>query len=226
MGAACLPRLAPLPPCAHNSGMSRRGASARPIPADPDAPQRPCDAPGCTAAGEFRAPRSRSRLNEYLWFCLPHVREYNAAWDYYKGMGPAEIEAHLRNDTAWQRPTWPLGRLGGVRRFAPEFLRDPLGMLHDTPLHTRRRERKRQEDSGPPPELRAALDVLGLDWPVEQPALRARYKELAKRLHPDANGGDRGAEEKLKDVNRAYSLLRQRLGAGRATRAGAEAAAP
>ena len=176
-------------------------------------PQRPCDAPGCASAGEFRAPRSRSRLNEYLWFCLPHVREYNAAWDYYKGMGPAEIEAHLRNDTAWQRPTWPLGRLGGHRRFAPEFLRDPLGMLHDTPLHARRREGRQQEDRhAAPPELRAALDVLGLEWPLEPPVLRARYKELAKRLHPDANGGDRAAEEKLKDVNRAYSLLRQRLG--------------
>ena len=40
-------------------------------------------------------------------------------------------------------------------------------------------------------------------------ALRARYKELAKQLHPDLNGADRGAEERMKDVNRAYSLLRQ-----------------
>jgi DnaJ domain len=204
--------------------MPRRGASARPQPEDGDTPQRPCDAPGCAAVGEFRAPKSRSRLNEYLWFCLPHVREYNAAWDYYKGMPPQEIEAHLRNDTAWQRPTWPLGRLGGHRRFAPEFLRDPLGMLHDTPLHARRRER-REERKGPPPELRAALDVLGLDWPVDPPALRARWKELAKRFHPDANGGDREAEEKLKDVNRAYSLLRQRLGTGPAAPAAAAAGA-
>ena len=195
--------------------MSRRGGNARHhLPQDPDAPQRPCEAPGCVATGEFRAPKSRSRLNDYHWFCLPHVREYNAAWDYYKGMPEQEIEAHLRNDTAWQRPTWPLGRLGGAtRRFAPEFLRDPLGMLHDTPLHARRRERREEGRGGPPPELRAALDVLGREWPVDQPALRARWKELAKRFHPDANGGDRAAEEKLKDVNRAYSLLRQRLGA-------------
>jgi hypothetical protein len=79
----------------------------------------------------------------------------------------------------------------------------------------------------PPPELRAALDVLGLGWPLDTPTLRARYKELAKRLHPDANGGDREAEEKLKDVNRAYSLLRARLGgAARASPAAAGAAAP
>jgi hypothetical protein len=199
----------------------RRGK--RPEPADPDHPLRPCDAPGCTAAGEFRAPKSRTTLNEYLWFCLPHVREYNSAWDYYKGMGPSEIEANLRNDTAWQRPTWPLGRLGGSRRFDPEYLRDPLGMLYGTPLHARRAEPKQPEV---PAELRAALDVLGLEWPVEQPVLRARYKELAKRYHPDVNGGDRSAEDRLKDVNRAYSLLRQRIGAARSAAQPAEAAAP
>ncbi|HYZ34708.1 MAG TPA: J domain-containing protein, partial [Crenalkalicoccus sp.] len=178
---------------------------------DPLAAARHCDAPGCTEPGEYRAPRSRSRLDEYLWFCLPHVREYNAAWDYYKGMDPAEIEANLRADAAWQRPSWPLGRLGGTKRFDPEALRDPLGLLGATPVHQRRR-RPSEDKPQPPAELRAALDVLGLGWPVDAPAVRARYKELAKRYHPDANGGDRAAEDRLKDVNRAYSLLRRRIG--------------
>ena len=195
--------------------MPRRGANARPPQADPTVPPRPCDRPGCEAQGEYRAPRSPTKLNDYVWFCLPHVREYNSAWDYYKGMGPAEIEANLRSDNGWQRPTWPLGRLGGANRFSPEGLRDPLGILRDTPLHAQR-TRPREEKREAPPELRAALDVLGLAWPLEPPALRARYKELAKQLHPDVNGGDRGAEDRLKDVNRAYSLLRQRIGTGRA----------
>jgi len=205
--------------------MPRRGASARPPQADPDAPPRPCDAPGCEAQGEFRAPRSRSKLNDYVWFCLPHIREYNASWDYYKGMSPQEIEANLRHDSGWHRPTWPLGRLGAARKLSPEFVRDPLGMLHDAPLHARRR-RDEQAEAKAPPELRAALDVLGLEWPVDPRAMRERYKELVKRLHPDVNGGDRGAEEKLKDVNRAYSLLRKSLGASRpaAQPAGAAAA--
>jgi hypothetical protein len=178
--------------------------------------------PGCEAAGEYRAPKSRTSLNEYRWFCLPHVRDYNASWDYYKGMGPNEIEANLRHDTAWQRPTWPLGRLGGSpRRLSPEFLRDPLGLLYATPLHAKRTKPEARPQA--PPELRAALDVLGLEWPLDQPTLRARYHELAKQLHPDANGGDRGAEDRLKDVNRAYSLLRQRAGASRFEAAPAEA---
>jgi hypothetical protein len=184
----------------------RRGAKP-----EPQSPSRPCDAPGCADPGEYRAPKSRTSLNEYRWFCLPHVREYNASWDYYKGMGPNEIEANLRHDTSWQRPTWPLGRLGGSRRFDPEFLRDPLGLLYTTPLHARR-TRPAEAKPKAPPELRAALDVLGLEWPLDQGTLRARYHELAKQLHPDVNGGDRGAEDRLKDVNRAYSLLRQRAG--------------
>ena len=80
---------------------------------DPDAPGCNCDMPGCGAPGEYRAPKSRSHLTEYWWFCLEHVRAYNAAWDFYKGMSPGEIEAQLRADTAWQRPSWPLGHLGG-----------------------------------------------------------------------------------------------------------------
>ena len=76
-----------------------------------------------------------------------------------------------------------------------------------------------------PPELRAALDVLGLEWPLDQPTLRARYQELAKQFHPDVNGGDRGAEDRLKDVNRAYSLLRRKVGSGTAAPEAAEASA-
>lgn len=176
----------------------------------PEAPPRPCEQDGCALPGEFRAPRDRIHLNQYRWFCLEHVRAYNRAWDYYKGMGPTEIEHELRADSGWQRPTWPLGRLGGFNPFESEYLRDPLGVLRDTPLHKTRREPPRRRDE-PPAELRAALDVLGLGWPLDAETLRARWKELAKRHHPDANGGDRQAEERLKDINRSYSLLRRRV---------------
>jgi hypothetical protein len=135
------------------------------------------------------------------------VRAYNASWDYYKGLAPNEIEGHLRADAGWQRPTWPLGRLGASRPIDPALLRDPLGLFRDGIEQAPRRPPRDET----PPELRAALDVLDLSWPLDQAALKARYKELAKRFHPDANGGNRDAEERLKDINRAYSLLRKRL---------------
>ena len=61
-----------------------------------------------------------------------------------------------------------------------------------------------------------------LSWPLDQVELRTRYKDLAKRYHPDATGGDRVAEDRLKDINRAYSLLKRRVPAR--ARATAEAA--
>ncbi len=173
---------------------------------DPDAPGRPCDMPGCGAHGEYRAPRSRTSLREYWWFCLEHVRAYNAAWDFYKGMSPAQIEAEMRADTHWQRPTWPLGHLGA--RLDEAIRRDPLHVLN---AGFRRAERERRAAAETPADLREPLATLGLGWPLTLADLKSRYKELAKLHHPDANNGDRAAEERLKTINLAYATLRGRL---------------
>ena len=185
--------------------MTRRGSRPRAYAPDPAAPGRLCDMGDCPAAGEYRAPKSRRNLHEYWWFCLDHVRAYNAAWDYYKGMSPGEIEAELRRDTSWQRPTWPLGRLGSAG-WDEELFRDPLNLLS-----AGRVRKSGSPSSQVPPELREPLATLGLSWPVTLPVLKTRYKELAKRHHPDANGGDRAAEERLKTINLAYATLRSRL---------------
>jgi len=68
----------------------------------------------------------------------------------------------------------------------------------------------------PEPETRAvrkvekkSLTELGLDETATSTDIKARYKLLVKRLHPDANGGDRGTEDKLRAVIQAYNYLRQ-----------------
>ena len=38
---------------------------------------RGCDHPGCQEVGQYRAPKSPDDLDEFLWFCKDHVREYN-----------------------------------------------------------------------------------------------------------------------------------------------------
>ena len=48
-----------------------------------------CDHPDCRETGQYRAPRSRQELHRFYWFCLEHVREYNAAWNYYADMDDA-----------------------------------------------------------------------------------------------------------------------------------------
>src|SRR5579863_1388576 len=154
MAAACVAwRPGAIPPsqtvrsAAHRLAMTRRSQRPRAYAPDPDAPGRTCDMPGCTAAGEYRAPKSRDTLHDYWWYCLEHVRGYNATWDFYKGMSPGQIEAQLRADTAWQRPTWPLGRLGS--RLDADLLRDPLHVLNAGRRATREAEERERGDEMP-----------------------------------------------------------------------------
>lgn len=171
---------------------------------DPAAPGQPCDSHGCPHAGEYRAPKSRHSLREFHWFCLEHVRAYNASWDYYKGMSADEIEAEARSDSSWQRPTWPLGQNGHAAR-REEAIEAELHAFAFGP------RAKHAPAPGTPPDLREPLQIFGLSWPVTLEAVKTRYKELAKRHHPDANHGDRQAEETLKTINLAYAALRGKL---------------
>ena len=174
---------------------------------------RLCDQYGCTSEGLYRAPKSRDRLTDYYVFCLDHVRDYNRTWDYYRGMSQDEIEAHIRYDTVWQRPTWPLGNLGAQHGRDPlDAIRDGFGLFSE-----RERERQEAEERWKPRTAEEkALSVLGMKPPAVFAEIKARYKELVKRLHPDAYGGDKGAEEQLKVINQAYSTLKQAAqGSGR-----------
>lgn len=203
--------------------MSRRHAAPiltlmRRIPIDPvfssapEAPLRPCDHPGCEAGGDFRAPRSRIDLNRYYWFCLEHVRAYNAAWNYYAGMSEREIEAELRRDTVWQRPTWKLGQ-----RHSPSYtarMRDPFGFYAGNAEANPRDGARRHNGHGNGSAAHAAsaceqaLAVFDIEPPFTPTRLKARYKVLVKLHHPDAHGGDKDAEEKLKIINQAYATLK------------------
>ena len=162
---------------------------------------RTCAAPGCDGPAEYRAPRSRERLADHMWLCLEHVRAYNKAWDYYAGMSVAEIEAHVRADTTWRRPSWPFGTGQGGGRAQPC---DPFDLFPG--------ERRAAHDAGErllaaDPAEKQALDVMNLNPPVTAEKVKLRYKELVKQLHPDVNGGDKRAEERLKRVNDAYRTL-------------------
>lgn len=179
-----------------------------------EARARGCDHPGCPAEGVHRAPRSRERLNEYFWFCLEHVREYNRAWNYYAGMSEAEIERERQRDATWHRPSWPFGSVGREPWRAGEHgFRDDFGFFaeeHDEAAGARSAWENggTAGDSAPTAAQARALDELDLAPPVTFQAVKARYKDLVKRLHPDANGGDRSQEDRLKAVNQAYAVLR------------------
>jgi DnaJ-domain-containing protein 1 len=120
-------------------------------------------------------------------------------------MSEAEIEAEIRNDTTWQRPSWPLGSRQGP--FAQMRWRDPLGVFGDGEEGDGG-NRQRRASAAPQSPEQAALQVFDLAPPFTLVRLKARYKELVKKHHPDANGGDKAAEERLKIINQAYSTLK------------------
>jgi hypothetical protein len=185
--------------------------------------ERTCEWEGCAAAAHYRAPRSPRRLNEFRWFCLDHVRQYNSEWNFFADWTEEEFEAMLEAARVWERPTFSIG---GVPRWALGLhphsegkawarwgFSDPFEVLGSAatlnpgpnggngaePLTRRRLPRAERE----------AMHVLGLAPSVESRGeVRARYRELILMLHPDMNGGRNPEPERLARVLKAWQVLR------------------
>jgi hypothetical protein len=177
---------------------------------------RPCDWPGCDVAGEFRAPGVRPSgfdgPGEYRWFCLDHVREFNAGYDYFDGMSADDILRAQSPIHGWERETRafsPTAGIDGVPRWAD--FSDPLEAISGRARKRRQAMQPEQRQDGRlvTPDERRALETLGLPLDATRHDLRARYSELVRRFHPDRNGGDRGFETRLQGVVEAYQLLRK-----------------
>jgi DnaJ-domain-containing protein 1 len=174
----------------------------------PQAKFKTCDMAGCLHEGEFRAPKDRS-LNEYYRLCEDHVREYNKAWNYFADMDDEEIAKHMKDNIYGHRPTWKYG-VGAEQ--IDEMYRKAWQSYHYTdeePPKGHERYRKTSEDfiEERTPE-QDALVIMDMQPPVTLAGIKKRYKELAKQYHPDMNAGDKNAEEKLKHINMAYTILK------------------
>ena len=177
---------------------------------------RVCDAPGCKEEGQYPAPKSRRRVNERYHFCLEHVREYNKAWNYFEGMTPGAVERDRLAAMTWDRPTWRFGEQGRNRAsqranaFAGNAFKDSFGFFEEDErdeAEIRARDTRRLLRSLPP-EYRQAFETLEIQPPVTADELKSHYKDLVRKLHPDLNQDDPTAEERMKAVNAAYSLVR------------------
>ena len=168
--------------------------------------QTPCDQPGCKCVGEFRAPMGRMREGKYFNFCLTHVREYNSTYNYFNGMTDDDVARYQKDAIIGHRPTWTMGAKRGNRGFEadPNAFTDPLGMFG------RKTSASPREPQKPRYGVVAvkSLATMGLDISATPEIVKAKYKELVKRLHPDANGGDRSSEDKLREIIQAYKQLR------------------
>jgi curved DNA-binding protein CbpA len=175
-----------------------------------------CEWPRCDAPATHRAPKGRLRASEYWRFCLDHVREYNNSYNFFEGMSDDAIAKYQKEDLTGHRPTWKMGSVGGRRTEAKRNSRgsrgsgwaadDPFGLFervagggHARPAAECRKVLNAQ---------RRALDVLGLEADAQRADIKARFKVLVKRHHPDANGGDRTSEDRLREIIQAYNYLK------------------
>ena len=55
---------------------------------------------------------------------------------------------------------------------------------------------------------RDCYDVLGIKKNATDKEIKSAYRKLAKKYHPDANPGDKRAEEKFKELSEAYDILK------------------
>jgi curved DNA-binding protein CbpA len=173
-----------------------------------------CDWPGCQDAATHRAPKGRLRENEYWRFCLAHVREYNQSYNFFAGMSEDAVARYQKESITGHRPTWKMGvgkrpglgedaDLGGAAdpfRIFREFGGGPRARPDFEPRQSEARIVRNAE--------RKALDTLGLETSATAQEIKTRFKALVKRHHPDANGGDRSSEDRLREIIQAYNYLK------------------
>ncbi|WP_416899330.1 MAG: J domain-containing protein [Minwuia sp.] len=170
--------------------------------------ERFCDVEGCVGEGAYRAPKSRDPSEGYHMFCLEHVREYNKGWNFFAGMSDSEVDAFQRSAPWAHRPTWRMGD-HRTRSFQDGSFSDPFGFAESAESAE---ERQRRQERRFTADQKRAFGVLQLEPTDDLREIKLRYKQLAKRFHPDANGGDRGFEDRLKRINEAYGVLSASLG--------------
>lgn len=176
--------------------------------------EKRCDHPDCRLAGSAKAPKSRDMPNDHYWFCQRHAAEYNKNWNFYAGMSEAQIRAEQETERmTGGRPTWSFKADANSREAAAMAARDARHFADPFGIFRAQQRRAEAERSAAERRLgkleRQALADLDLEATADGAAIKARYKELLKRCHPDANGGDRSAEHKLQRVIKAYKQLQK-----------------
>ena len=180
-----------------------------------------CQWPDCAAPATHRAPKGRLRASEYWRFCLDHVREYNNSYNFFAGMSDDAVAKYQKEDLTGHRPTWKMGSIGGVsgrrrssRRGSADVrgdgwaAEDPFSLFGAAGGNGAGHARPSAEGRKILNAQRRALDTLGLEADAKRADIKARFKVLVKRHHPDANGGDRTSEDRLREIIQAYNYLK------------------
>jgi curved DNA-binding protein CbpA len=175
-----------------------------------------CEWKGCDKPGAHKAPMGRGRDGHYYNFCMDHVRQYNHSYNYFDGMSDAEVDEFRKDALTGHRPTWKAGANAwahGTRDGARTA--EAADRVGPQAKSTIRKPRSSRAATAPEyqrqlkPLERKAMRTLELPDTAGRDEIKAKYKELVKIHHPDANGGDSRFEEKLREIIQAYNYLKQ-----------------
>ena len=170
-----------------------------------------CEWKGCGNTSTHRAPKGRGNENEYWRFCLDHVREYNHSYNYFRGMSDDAVMRYQKDAVTGHRPTWKMGTgnrpAGSNAEFGPQA-QDPFNVFREIGAKGADARTRPEPQRTVRNAERKALHELGLEAGVDKAEIKARFKILVKRHHPDANGGDRATEDKLREIIQAYNYLK------------------
>ena len=141
---------------------------------------RLCDRVGCELPGDRPAPKSPNSPERW-YFCEGHAAEYNKNWNYFEGLNEEQKAAREAEEMA------------GASAY---------------------RSSAHYEWGGPGDGSRSrdetrALGILGLDSDADHKAVRSAYRRLAKEHHPDLKQGDKEAEQRFREIQAAYDLLKK-----------------
>jgi len=179
----------------------------------------PCDWEGCEKAGTHKAPKGHRNEGQYHNFCIEHVRHYNTAYNFFAGMEKNEFEDALHAPPkAETRASFATGQAGAktsrAARTASASIRpgdrfgDPFGVFARY-RHNQAKKPETERARTMHEQDRRAMEVLGFTHQAKSDEIKKAYKALVKIHHPDANGGDKSSEDRLRTIIAAYSHLKK-----------------
>lgn len=187
----------------------RRAKNRRGMSGAQETSTRKCEHADCQEAGKYRAPLHPDNLEDFRWFCLTHIRQYNQKWNFFENHSEEELEKQFAADRVWERGTKPLGKQTAEQRaWARLGIEDPHEVLGGNATMNPGKGDALGGGRRLPADERKAVDILEAKDSWTKAELRKQYKSLIKELHPDLNGGDRSQEDVLQKVVWAWDQLK------------------
>lgn len=156
------------------------------------------------------------------------MRQYNKTFNYFAGMEDKAVAEEMKaNHASGGRPTWATGTNRAVNRGMPpnpgpghqknsprprtgdKRFADPLNLFARV-ANNRGRKPMTERELRMVESDRQAFEVLGFTTRVDSEELKKAYKALVKLHHPDANGGARSSEDRLRAIITSYNHLKSK----------------